>query len=165
MNCIARFFVRICPYSWDARVVPTNKLGMWPPRPWCWVYGPSDVTVTPFPLPRLPLGSLRSPIFSFPFFPQCVAWSQAITVITWMHMQVMQQSLLPSVIQVRFRNTSTVLNGRLFDSPCRPGIYLPQKKESRAWSQLSAGQAYGKIRVLAKSRKRFNFKVYSGFTS
>ena len=117
-----------------------------------------------FPLPRLPLGLLRSPIF-FALFPQCGAWSQAKTVIRWMHMQVMQQSLLHSVIKVRFRNTSTVLIGRLFDSPCRPGIYLPQKKESRAWSQLSAGQAYSKIRVLAKSRKWFNFEVYSGFTT
>ena len=34
MNCIARFS-RICPYSWDARVVPTNMHGIWPRRLWC----------------------------------------------------------------------------------------------------------------------------------
>ena len=33
----------------------------------------------PFPLPRLPLGSLRSSIF-FPFFPNAESWSQATTV-------------------------------------------------------------------------------------
>ena len=36
-----------------------------------------------------------------------------------------------------------------------------------AWNLFTvrAGHAYGKIRLLAKSRKRFNFKVYSGFTT
>ena len=33
----------------------------------------------PFPLPRLPLGSLRSPIF-FPFSPNAESWSQATIV-------------------------------------------------------------------------------------
>ena len=40
------------------------------------IYGPP--TSPHFPLPRLPLGSLRSPNFS-PFSPQCRAWSQAQT--------------------------------------------------------------------------------------
>ena len=36
-------------------------------------------------------------------------------------------TLLHSIIQARYRYTSTLLNGKLFASPGRPGIYLPRK--------------------------------------
>ena len=36
-------------------------------------------------------------------------------------------TLLHSIIHVRYRYTSTLLNGKLFHSPGRPGIYLPRK--------------------------------------
>ena len=75
-------------------------------------------------------------------------------------MQVMQQLLLHSIIQVLFRHRKTVLNGRLFDPPCWPGIYMfTQENESRPWSQLSAGQVISKIRVRAKSKKRFKLSL------
>ena len=35
-------------------------------------------------------------------------------------------TLSHSVIQVRYSYTSILLNRRLFDSPCRPEIYLPR---------------------------------------
>jgi len=72
----------------------------------------------------------------------------------------MQQLLLHSIIQVRFRYRKTVLNGRLVDSPCWPGIYMfTQENESRPWSQFSAGQVIAKIRVRAKSKKRFKLSL------
>ena len=75
-----------------------------------------------------------------------------VPVITWIHMQVMQQYLIESNTH-EFRYTCTVLNARLFHSPCPPEIYLPSKMyESRCWSQLSARRVFGKIRVLVKSR-------------
>ena len=45
-----------------------------------------------------------------------------------MHMQVMQHlslQLIPT--HTLFRYTSTVLNVRLYDSLCQPGIYFPRK--------------------------------------
>ena len=64
INRISRFSQNR-PHSWDACVVPTNMHGIWPRGPWCWVQGPSDVTV-----------------------------------ITWKHMQGMQQSLFDSQAHV-----------------------------------------------------------------
>lgn len=43
----------------------------------------------------------------------------------------------------------TYLDERLFDSLCLLEIYLPLKEnERKIWPQLSAGQVFGKIRVM-----------------
>ena len=57
-NLIGRFFFSMCSHSSAVLTNMHGMNGMWPRRPWCWVQGPSDVTV-----------------------------------ITWMHMPVMQRSL------------------------------------------------------------------------
>ena len=45
------------------------------------------------------------------------------------------------------------------------GNLFTQENESRAWSQLSAGQVFGKIWVLAKSTVAIHVNyIYSGFT-
>ena len=45
------------------------------------------------------------------------------------------------------------------------GNLFTQENESRAWSQLSAGQVFGKIWVLAKSAVAIHVNyIYSGFT-
>ena len=45
------------------------------------------------------------------------------------------------------------------------GSLFTQENESRAWSQLSAGQVFGKIWVLAKSAVAIHVNyIYSGFT-
>ena len=86
--------------------------------------------------------------------------SNAIIVITFDRSPSSFDRLLHSIIQVRFRYRKTVLNGRLFDSPCWPGIYMfTQESESRPWCQLGAGQVIAKIRVRAKSQKRFKLSL------
>ena len=70
--------------------------------------------------------------------------SSDVTVIPWMHMKVMQQSLLHSINKhMWFRLPAWNL--------------LTQEYESRAWSQLSAGHVFDMIQVLAKSRNRCKF--------
>ena len=52
-------------------------------------------------------------------------------LITWMHMQVMQQSL--------FNSRSHVIQVPTYCTKCT------QENETRAWSQLCAGRVFGKI--------------------
>ena len=44
-----------------------------------------------------------------------------------------------------------------------PWNLFSQEKKSRTWSQLSAGQSFGKVLVLAKSRNRFRLIAVQGF--
>ena len=70
-------------------------------------------------------------------------------VITLMHMQVMQQSLLHSI---------RILNERIFDSPGRPGMYLPRKMNVEPDLSLVRDTFPVRYdRVLAKSRNRCKF--------
>ena len=68
-----------------------------------------------------------------------------VTVITWMHITGTQ------VLYYKIVDFSICLAGL---ESIYPG------NESRAWSQLSAGQVLGKIRLLAKSRDRCNYSAW-----
>ena len=65
----------------------------------------------------------------------------------------MQQSLLHSIRKHTYSGTQVLLivNGRLRFALPTWNLFT-QENEHRAWSQLSAGQVFSKIRVLAKSR-------------
>ena len=67
------------------------------------------------------------------------------------------------LLHIRFaspRNSGTqVLNGRPFDSPCRPRIYLPRKMKVEPDLSL-VRQALDKIRVLQKSRNRCKLSLF-----
>ena len=77
-----------------------------------------------------------------------------------MHMQVMQQSL--SQAHVIDRYTRTVLNGRLFNLPCQPGIYLLRKLKMKVEPDLSLVQDKFLVKyecMLAKSRNRYKLSL------
>ena len=65
-------------------------------------------------------------------------------------MQVMQQS------STHNSDTQVLYQMRLFDSPCRPGIYLPRKMKGEPDLSLvrdqGARRVVGKIRTLTKFR-------------
>ena len=77
----------------------------------------------------------------------------------------MQQSLLHSIRKHTYSGTQVLLivNGRLRFALPTWNLFT-QENEHRAWSQLSAGQVFSKIRVLAKSRNRITV-LNSGLTT
>ena len=124
-------------------------------------------------------------LFTFLGCPCCTNWyawyvaSKALVLrlrSVWYHGNHMNALTSDATIIVKVDSQAHVIQVHKCCTKCETFRFaLPawnlftKKNESRAWSQLSAGQVFGKIRVLANIRNRCNLSFFSfttvhGFT-
>ena len=83
----------------------------------------------------------------------------------WHHSNRVNGLLVNAHSIPKHRYTSTALNGRLFDSPCRPGIHLPRKVKVEPDLSLVRDKFSVRYECLQSLELDVNYKVFSGFTT
>ena len=128
----------MCSHSCAVLTNMHGMNGMWPWMAWCWVQGPSDVTVITWMHMPVMQRSLYMLWFNFILGVNFISFCFKL-IITHYHTQKQREIKFKTRIKLNhnihiwfastciFRYTNTALNGRLFDLSCRPGIYLPRK--------------------------------------